>query len=62
MFSGSFMDMLDTNDPLIVLANNFPWSKIESELSQHYSGAYADLSRTLSRFIVGHSAEINSDT
>jgi len=38
MFSGSFMDMLDTNDPLIVLANNFPWSKIESELSQHYSG------------------------
>ena len=38
MFSGSFMDMLDTNDPLIVLADNFPWSKIESELSQHYTG------------------------
>ena len=38
MFSGSFMDMLDTNDSLIVLANNFPWSKIESELSQYYTG------------------------
>jgi IS5 family transposase len=38
MFSGSFMDMLDSKDPLIVLANNFPWSKIESELSQYYTG------------------------
>ena len=38
MFSGSFMDMLDTNDSLIVLANNFPWSKVESELSKYYTG------------------------
>jgi IS5 family transposase len=38
MFVGSFMDMLDTNDPLIVLADNFPWSKVEAELSQYYSG------------------------
>jgi IS5 family transposase len=38
MFSGSFMDMLDSNDPLIALADNFPWSKIEFELSQYYTG------------------------
>ena len=38
MFCGSFMDMLDSKDPLIILADNFPWLKVESELSQHYSG------------------------
>ena len=38
IFSGSFMDMLDTKDPLIALADNFPWSKIESELSKYYTG------------------------
>ena len=38
LFSGSFMDMLDSNDPLIALADNFPWSKIESELSKYYTG------------------------
>jgi len=38
MFAGSFMDMLDSKDPLIVLADNFPWSKIESQLSKHYKG------------------------
>lgn len=38
MFSGSFMDMLDSSDPLIVLGDNFPWSKIESELNQYYTG------------------------
>jgi len=31
------MDMLDMNDPLIVLANNFPWLKIEKELSKYYN-------------------------
>jgi len=36
MFAGSFMDMLDSKDPLIVLANNLPWSKIEKELSKYY--------------------------
>ena len=36
MFSGSFMDMLDSKDPLIVLADNFPWSKIENNLQQYY--------------------------
>ena len=38
LFSGSFMDMLDSKDPLIILADNFPWSKVESELSQYYTG------------------------
>ena len=38
LFGGSFMDMLDSKDPLIVLANNFPWSKIETELNQYYTG------------------------
>ena len=38
LFGTSFMQMLDSNDPLIVLANNFPWSKIEAELSQYYTG------------------------
>jgi transposase, IS5 family len=36
LFSGSFMDMLDTKDPLIVLADNFPWSKVESEFQKYY--------------------------
>jgi len=39
LFSGTFMEMLDTNDPLIVLANNYPWSKLEDNLQQYYSGA-----------------------
>ena len=38
LFSGTFMEMLDSNDPLIVLANNYPWSKLEDYLSQFYSG------------------------
>ena len=38
LFSGSFMDMLDLKDPLIILANNFPWSKIENNLKKYYTG------------------------
>ena len=38
LFSGTFMEMLDTNDSLIVLANNYPWSKLENYLCQFYSG------------------------
>lgn len=38
LFSGSFMDMLDTKDSLLVLANNIPWSKIENNLCQYYTG------------------------
>ena len=36
LFSGSFMDMLDSKDLLIVLADNFPWSKVESEFQKYY--------------------------
>jgi len=36
LFSGSFMDMLDSKDPLIVLADNFPWSKVELEFQKYY--------------------------
>ena len=32
------MEMLDTQDPLIVLADNYPWSKLEDYLQQFYSG------------------------
>ena len=38
LFSGTFMEMLDTFDPLIVLADNYPWSKLENYLSKFYSG------------------------
>jgi IS5 family transposase len=37
LFSGSFMDMLDSKDSLIVLGDNFPWSKVESELQKYYN-------------------------
>jgi IS5 family transposase len=36
LFGGSFMDMLDSKDPLIVLADNFPWSKVESKFQKYY--------------------------
>jgi len=36
LFSGSFMDMLDSKDPLIILADNFPWSKVELEFQKYY--------------------------
>lgn len=38
LFSGSFMDMLDSQDPLIVLVNNLPWSKLEEKLQKYYTG------------------------
>lgn len=38
LFYGCLMDILDSNDPLIALANNMPWSKIENRLSQYYTG------------------------
>ena len=38
LFSGSFMDMLDFKDPLIVLSQNILWSKIENELQKYYTG------------------------
>ena len=36
LFGGSFMDMVDSKDPLIVLADNFPWSKVELEFKKYY--------------------------
>ena len=36
LFSGTFMDMLDSKDPLIVLADNFPWSKVEIKFQKYY--------------------------
>jgi IS5 family transposase len=32
------MDMLDTNDPLIQLADIFPWSKFDEEFKKYYTG------------------------
>jgi len=32
------MDMLDTNDPLIQLADTIPWSKFEDEFKKYYTG------------------------
>jgi len=32
------MDMLDTNDPLIQLADLFPWSKLDEEFKKYYTG------------------------
>lgn len=38
LFGGSLMDMLDSKDPLIILADNLPWSKIETDLQKYYTG------------------------
>ena len=38
LFYGSLMDMLDTNDPLIQLADTIPWSKFETEFKKYYTG------------------------
>ena len=38
LFSGTFMEMLDSHDSLIVLADNYPWSKLENYLQQFYTG------------------------
>lgn len=38
LFSGTFMEMLDSKDSLIVLANNYPWSKLQNYLQQFYTG------------------------
>jgi len=38
LFYGSLMDMLDTNDSLIQLANIIPWSKFDDEFKKYYTG------------------------
>ena len=37
LFYGSLMDMLDSKDPLVVLADTIKWSKFEDEFAQYYS-------------------------
>ena len=37
LFYGSLMDILDTNDPLIVLANRINWDIFEKEFKKYYS-------------------------
>ncbi len=38
LFYGSLMDMLDTNDSLLQLADTIPWSKFEEEFKKYYTG------------------------
>jgi len=38
LFYGSLMDMLDTSDSLIQLADTIPWSKFETEFKKYYTG------------------------
>lgn len=53
MFAGSFMDMLDSKDPLIVLADSFPWSKVENELAKFYTDKNIGRPRKPIRLMVG---------
>lgn len=53
MFTGSFMDMLDSKDPLIVLADIFPWSKIENNLQKYYRNQTAGRPNKPIRLMVG---------
>jgi IS5 family transposase len=53
IFSGSFMDMLDSQDPLIVLADKLPWSKIESQLQQFYNNTKVGRPNKPIRLMVG---------
>ena len=53
LFSGSFMDMLDSKDPLIVLADKLPWSKIESQLQQFYNNTKVGRPNKPIRLMVG---------
>ena len=53
MFAGSFMDMLDSKDPLIVLADNFSWSKIENNLQQYYHNQTSGRPNKPIRLMVG---------
>jgi len=53
LFSGSFMDMLDSQDPLIILADKLPWSKIENELQQFYNNTKVGRPNKPIRLMVG---------
>ena len=53
MFAGSFMDMLDSKDSLIILADNFPWSKIENNLQKYYHNQKSGRPNKPIRLMVG---------
>lgn len=53
MFVGSFMDILDSKDPLIVLSDNFPWSKIENNLQKYYHNQISGRPNKPIRLMVG---------
>ena len=53
LFSSSFMDMLDSQDPLIVLADKLPWSKIELEFQQFYNNTKVGRPNKPIRLMVG---------
>jgi len=47
------MDMLDSKDPLIILADNFPWSKIENNLKKYYHNQKSGRPNKPIRLMVG---------
>jgi len=53
LFYGPLMDMLDMNDPLIVLADTIQWSKIEKELSKYYNNQNGGRPNKPIRLMVG---------
>jgi IS5 family transposase len=53
LFYGSFMEMLDFKDPLIALADNLPWLKIESQLQQFYNNTKVGRPNKPIRLMVG---------
>lgn len=53
MFAGSFMDMLDSKDSLIILADSLPWSKIENNLQKYYHNQISGRPNKSIRLMVG---------
>jgi IS5 family transposase len=47
------MDMLDTNDPLVILANNIDWSKFENEFKKYYKNENKGRPNKAIRLMVG---------
>ena len=53
LFYGSLMDLLDTNDPLIKLADKIEWSKFENKLSKYYKNDNIGRPNKAIRLMVG---------
>jgi len=53
LFYGSLMDMLDSNDPLVVLANTIQWSKFENEFLKYYKNKNSGRPNKPIRLMVG---------